>query len=176
MNQIKNKLRCLFVICFLCAQISVSQTYSDDVNDNESVTVNGTNVSAGVFNSFFNAPQSITTAPQGSSVFLTQIGESNQATVAVAAQTSDINVLQNGNDNDANLIYQVKSVFTDLQQNGDNNYVLDYAIDTNQDVSLDLQQNGDNLNFERFGTNQMSKNIKFTQTAASPTIIIRSFK
>lgn len=176
MNKLKNTLVCFFVLCFVITQESFSQTYAaDDASDNESVTLNGTDVSEGVFNSFFNTTQNQNTPVQGSSVFLSQIGDDNFAKVSVAAQSSDINISQNGNDNDVNLTYQVNSVFTDLQQNGDNNYILDYSINANQNISLDLQQNGDNLNFERFGTNEMSKDIKFTQTAASPTIIIRSF-
>ncbi|WAC01809.1 hypothetical protein N7U66_18290 [Lacinutrix neustonica] len=176
MNQKTNKVICGLVFCFLVMQISVGQTYSsEDPNTNETVTLNGTNVSEGVFNSFFDTNSAPTTRP-GSAVFLTQIGEDNNARVQVVAQASDINIVQNGNDNDVNLKYQVKSVFTDLYQNGNNNYITDYSIETNQDISLNLKQNGDNLNFERFGTNEISKNIKFTQTAASPTIIIRSFK
>lgn len=173
----KNKVIYFFTICFLVTQVSLSQTYSDDDSDDDtgSVELNGTNVSESVFSSFFNTTQNQTTPIQGSSVFLSQIGDDNMAKVSVAAQSSDINIQQNGDDNGVNLTYQVNSVYTDLQQNGDNNYILDYSISTNQDISLDLKQNGDNLNFERFGTNSITKNIKFTQTAASPTIIIRSF-
>ena len=48
-------------------------------------------------------------------------------------------------------------------------------IDANAEISLNLIQNGDNLKFDKFGSNSITKNIKFTQTEASPTIIIRSF-
>lgn len=176
MNQNKNKVICALVFYFLLIQICLGQTYSsENQSANETVELNGTNVSEGVFNSFFETNNS-TTPTQGSAVFLTQIGEDNNTSVQVIAQASDINIVQNGNDNDVQLKYQVKSVFTDLYQNGNNNYILDYSIETDQDISLNLKQNGDNLNFERFGTNEISKNIKFTQTEASPTIIIRSFK
>ena len=176
MNKLKNTLACFFVFCFLVTQESFSQTYAaDETSNSESVTLNNTDVSESVFNSFFNSTQNQNVPVQGSSVFLSQIGDDNYAKVSVAAQASDINISQNGNDNDVNLTYQVNSVYADLKQNGDNNYILDYSISADQDISIDLKQNGDNLNFERFGTNQISKNIKFTQTAASPTIIIRSF-
>ncbi|WP_055435845.1 hypothetical protein [Lacinutrix algicola] len=177
MNKLKNTLVCFFVLCFLVIQESFSQTYAadNDTSNSETVTLNNTDVSEVVFNSFFNTTPNQNIPVQGSSVFLSQIGDDNLAKVRVSAQASDINIEQNGNDNDVNLTYKVKSVYADLQQNGDNNYILDYSINVNQDISLDLQQNGDNLNFERFGTNELSKNIKFKQTAASPTIIIRSF-
>ena len=130
MNQKKTKFIYLLALCFLVTQLSLGQTYSsEEESNNEAVTLNGTNVSEGVFNSFFDT-NTASTPVQGSAVFLTQIGEDNQARVPVSAQASDINILQNG----------------------------------------------DNLTFERFGTNEISKNIKFTQTTASPTIIIRSFK
>ncbi len=175
MNQKKTKFIYLLVLCFLVTQVSLGQTYSsEEESNNEEMTLNGVNVSEGEFNSFF-ATNTAAAQVQGSSLFLTQIGEGNQARVQVSAQDSDINILQNGNDNDVNLNYEVKSVFTDLQQKGNNNYILDYSFDTTQEISLDLKQNGDNLSFERFGTNEMSKNIKFTQSAASPTIIVRSF-
>lgn len=176
MNQMKNKIIYFFVILFSVAQVS-GQTYSEEQEtESEAVTLNGTSVSEGMFSSFFNTNNNQTTAVEGSSVFLTQIGEANKARVAVSAEASDINVLQNGNQNEVDLQYDVKTVAADLEQNGDNNYLLDYTIDPSQNISLDVTQNGDNLNFERFGTNELSKNIKFTQTAASPTIIIRSFK
>ena len=176
MNQKKTKFIYFLVLCFLVTQVSLGQTYSSkEESNNEEMTLNGVNVSEGEFNSFF-ATNTASAPVQGSSLFLTQIGEDNQARVQVSAQDSDINILQNGNDNGVNLEYQVKSVFADLQQEGNNNYILDYSFDKNQEISLDLKQNGDNLNFERFGTNEMSKNIKFTQTVASPTIIVRSFK
>lgn len=178
MKVIYSKITFVLVVFFLVSHISIGQTYSEETNKNNSKeTLKEANLSTGMFSSYFNNTNASKTAVvQGSSVFLKQIGQANQAKVQVSAQASDINVLQNGNNNDVNLTYQVNSVATALQQNGNNNYIMDHVVNPNEDVTLQLKQNGDNLNFERFGSNQLSKNIKFNQTSASPTVIIRSFK
>lgn len=173
----KNKIIYFFTLSFIVIQVSFGQTYAADEGDTGSVEpAKLKGISQGVYTSLFNTAQSRASEVQGRSVILSQIGDDNTTKIAVSAQSSDIRIKQNGNDNDVNLTYQAKSVFTDLKQNGNNNFISDYAINPDQDISLDLQQNGSNLNFERFGTNELSKNIKFTQSAASPTIIIRSFK
>lgn len=112
----------------------------------------------------------------GSNIFLQQIGDFNTSTINVIADTSEINLLQNGTANDASLTYEAKSVFTEIQQNGNDNNVIDFAINNPlEDISLNLQQNGSNLNFERVGTNSLTRSMSFIQTAASPSLIIRSF-
>lgn len=177
MKSIKNKFGFVFTVLFFIAHISIGQTYSGDSNKtNKEETLKEANVSSGLFNSYFNTTANKASAVNGSSVFLKQIGQDNQAKIQVASKATDINILQNGNDNDVNLNYDVKTVSTTLQQNGNNNYVIDNVINPTEDVSLQLKQNGSNLNFERFGSNELSKNIKFNQTSASPTVIIRSFK
>ncbi len=98
MNQKKTKFIYLLVLCFLVTQVSLGQTYSsEEENNNEAITLNGTNVSEGEFNSFF-ATNTASAPVRGSAVFLTQIGEDNQARVRVSAQASDINIRQNGNE------------------------------------------------------------------------------
>jgi|SRR5690606_12906951 len=169
-----------FVLFMTLSQISFSQNYSEDESGSETTTVtelNGENVSPEVFNSFFNTTVNTKLATvQGNSVFVTQIGEYNKVAASVITNASDINIAQNGDLNKVQLVYEVDKVVADLAQNGNENEIKDYVIDTNAEISLDLTQNGDNLKFERFGANKISRNIKFTQTEASPTIIIRSFK
>jgi len=181
MKTILNKKLVIFFGLLLCtAQISYSQSYSDDDDDDDSqetvTELNGENVSPEFFTSFFNtAPDPKLATVQGNSVFIRQIGESNLVGASIQSNASDVNIAQNGDENDVRLIYNVDKVVADLTQNGNSNGIKDYVIDPNAEISLNLTQNGDNLKFERFGTNEISKNIKFTQTAASPTIIIRSF-
>lgn len=178
---INKKLVLTFIVLIFTLQISFSQNYSEDEDTTESETtvteLNGEDVSPEFFSSFFDttANPKLETV-QGNSVFITQIGESNKVAAAIFSDASDINVAQNGDFNDINLQYQVNKVVADLAQNGNNNEIKDYVLDANAQVSLDLTQNGDNLKFDKFGNNDMTKNIKFTQTEASPTIIIRSFK
>lgn len=176
MNQMKTKFFFVIALCFFVTQLSSGQTYSsEEESNNETITLNGTTVSESLFNSFFDTNRA-SSPVQGSGVFLTQIGEDNQARVQVSAQASDINILQKGDDNFANLEYKVNTVISNVSQNGNSNSIKDYVYNVENDISLQLQQEGDNLYFERFGTNELTKSLQFRQTEASPIIIIRSFE
>jgi len=111
----------------------------------------------------------------GNSVFLNQIGELNEVNISTNTRSSEINVTQNGNYNKTDLRYTAKTAISDILQNGDYNLIKDFVNDPEQDISLDLLQEGDYLNFERQGVNDLTKSLKFRQTEASPSIIIRSF-
>ncbi|TYB80323.1 hypothetical protein ES677_03025 [Bizionia gelidisalsuginis] len=166
----------LFMTVF---QISFCQNYNKENTESETTVtkLNGENVSPEIFSSFFtttvNPKLSIV---QGNSVFVTQIGAYNTIAADVTSNASEIRIAQNGDLNKVQLDYEVNKVVADLKQIGNNNNIKDYVLDRNAEISLDLIQNGDNLKFERFGSNEITKNIKFTQTDASPTIIIRSFE
>jgi len=111
----------------------------------------------------------------GSQVFLQQIGDFNDVNISVSAAASDISVVQNGNLNNTFLNYQVQTVITDIIQNGDGNVLSDFVIDPQENISLEVQQQGNFLTFERFGSNELTKSLRFIQTEASPSIIVRSF-
>ncbi len=112
---------------------------------------------------------------QGNSVYLRQIGDFNTTRIVTNTNSSEINLLQNGDYNDTNLDYTANTAVADLIQNGNNNRIRDFANNPDADISLDLIQDGSYLNFEREGVNELTKSLKFRQTEASPTIIVRSF-
>ncbi|MET7028164.1 hypothetical protein [Sediminicola luteus] len=112
---------------------------------------------------------------QGNNVLLRQIGDYNKVAVIAKTDRSEINLQQNGNYNRTGLLYWTETAYADLQQNGDFNTIKDFVINPNLEVNLELIQNGDDLYFERFGANNLTKSMKFIQTDASPTIIVRSF-
>jgi hypothetical protein len=112
---------------------------------------------------------------EGNSVYVRQIGDFNTTSIVSKTNASEINLLQNGSNNDTNLNYTANTAMADLIQNGDNNRIRDFVNNPDADTSLDLFQNGSNLNFERDGINELTKSLKFKQTEASPTIIVRSF-
>ncbi|WP_055446647.1 hypothetical protein [Lacinutrix mariniflava] len=174
---INNKTIFLIICLFLSAQMMFSQTYTDDENNSEGSTqLGGQNVSHEFFSSFFDTtinPKLSTV--QGNSVFITQVGQYNGVAADIESNASEITISQNGKFNNLNLEYNVDKVVANLSQNGNSNIIKDYVIDANAEVSLDLKQNGNNLKFDKFGTNSITKNIKFTQTESSPSIIIRSF-
>ncbi|WP_290696937.1 hypothetical protein [Lacinutrix sp.] len=169
----------LSFICLFVFQIIIAQTYNDneDTESTEaSTTVGGQQFSQTQFSSFFDTtPNPILENIQSNSIAIEQAGSNNTIIARVASRASEININQNGLGNDVNLIYKVDAVVSNLSQNGNDNIIKDYVIDPNAKVSLDLQQTGNNLIFDKFGSNNISKNIKFNQTEASPTIIIRSF-
>ena len=108
-------------------------------------------------------------------VFVRQIGEGNRAAISTETNASEINLIQNGNQNGADLDYTANTIYTNIRQNGDYNIVKDFVYDPSVDASLELKQEGGNY-FERFGTNEITKSLKFKQTQNSPDIIIRSYK
>ena len=115
-----------------------------------------------------------TTLIQGNSVYVQQIGSYNIADIKTRTGASEINLLQNGDYNDTNLDYTANTAVADLVQNGNNNKIKDFVNNPNADISLDLVQDGNYLNFERDGVNDLTKSLKFRQTEASPSIIVRS--
>jgi len=167
------------VFLFCTTLSSIAQTYAEDENQ---ITIDVTSEedaqipvlfqSLGIDNSI--NPQN-TLIGEESQVFLRQIGDLNIATINVRASQSDIILLQSGNGNDVLLDYNVNTVFTDIMQNGDDNNILDFITNPTENVSLDLRQNGNNLNFERIGSNSLTRSLRFVQTQASPSWIIRSF-
>jgi len=181
MKSIINNQKSFYLLCLalLVSMIGWSQTYSeDDYNSNTQATteLNGTQVSQADFNSFFNTtPNEALDTVEGNSVFISQVSSFNNAVVKVASNASEINIYQNGDNNEIGLTYKVDVAVAELEQNGNNNTIFDYVINPSEKISLDLEQNGSNLTFDKFGSNSITKNIKFNQTEASPTIIIRSF-
>lgn len=160
------------LICLLfCFAISFGQTYKDDDNSDTAITTLQELQALGIDNS----PNPRSATLTGSSVFVRQIGEFNQANLNVSANASDINIQQNGDDNLADLEYQVNTAITNIQQNGNSNRIQDFVIDRTEDVSLDLVQEGNNMNFERSGSNALTRSLKFKQTTSYQTIIVRSF-
>ncbi|MDN3724622.1 hypothetical protein QRD02_09520 [Aequorivita sp. SDUM287046] len=155
------------------------QTYKEENKkiDGNNVVLKGENVNPEVLSNFgiFATPNPKNATVQGNSVFVRQIGDFNTASVQTKTNASEINLLQNGNSNHTQLDYTANTAIADLVQNGDYNQITDFVNDPNADISLDLVQEGSNLNFERNGVNELTKSIKFKQTEASPTIIVRSY-
>ena len=110
----------------------------------------------------------------GNTIFLRQVGDFNQAAISTNTNSSEIKLLQNGNSNFTGLDYTANTAISNLIQNGDNNRILDYVNNPSANISLDLVQDGSYMNFERDGSNNLTKSLKFRQSEATPNIIIRS--
>ena len=130
------------------------------------------------FSDFFSSSDQASSRIQSiesNSVVLRQIGDFNKATVVTSTEKSELILQQNGDRNRLSLLYDTRAVFADISQRGNENVLKDFVIDPEIDVTLELQQEGDGLYFERFGANNLTKSIRFNQTAASPVVIVRSF-
>lgn len=172
----------LALLLCMCAQLSLSQTFENDTESEEvtgeEIIIDNTTVDTNVLNALgFQtdfAPQPNTIV--GNLVSIRQIGDFNSANVATRTQNSDIDVFQNGNNNEIDLNYNSQSAFALLSQQGNSNRIIDFVSEPNSNPALDLTQQGSNLSFERYGVNNLTNSLKFTQTEASPAIIVRSYQ
>lgn len=170
----------IMIVCvltvLLTGPLAIAQTYTPEKENNADgteVVLQGRNVSPEVLG-IFTAPNPRNATILGNSVFLRQVGDFNTASIRTHTNASEIKLLQKGNSNDTQVDYNANTAIADLVQDGDFNTIKDYANSPEMDISLDLVQEGNNLKFERQGVNELTKSIKFKQTEASPTIIVRS--
>lgn len=172
----KNLTNSLFLILFFVTTLSFSQTYENEKSEDQK-TGEAQLVTPEVFKSLGidNSVNPKNATLTNNSVFVRQVGYSNKATISVNTNASEINLNQNGIQNEADLDYTANTVVANLHQNGNYNFIKDFVYDPTADASLELTQEGGNY-FERFGTNEMTKSLKFRQTENSPGIIIRSYQ
>ncbi|WP_133240829.1 hypothetical protein [Marixanthomonas spongiae] len=158
------------------SSVAFSQTYKNEKTENEK-TGEAQAVTPELFKSLGidNSPNPKNATLTDNTVFIRQIGEGNRAAINTDTNASEINLVQNGVQNGADLDYTANTIFTDVRQNGNYNFVKDFVYDRNVDAALELTQEGGNY-FERFGTNDLTKSLKFKQTENSPDIIIRSYQ
>lgn len=171
---------CLLLFCStttLFAQTFEEEPEEENVNGSE-IVLDNQSVSSDIFLNLGidNSPNVRNQQITGNSIFLTQIGDLNLTAVNANTNSSEIQITQRGNSNFTVLDYRANTVVTTVTQDGNFNLIRDFVNNPTEDVSLDLLQQGDNLTFERFGTNSITRSLRFVQTEASPTIIIRSFQ
>ncbi|WP_026450633.1 hypothetical protein [Aequorivita capsosiphonis] len=175
---LKNILFAILMTAFLSPCVW-SQTYKEEGNTSAEgeKMVPGQKMSPELMANLgiISAPNPKNATVQGNAVYVRQIGSYNTAQIQTRTNASEINLSQNGDYNDTNLDYTANTAVADLIQNGNNNRIKDFVNNPNADISLDLTQDGNNLNFERDGVNELTKSLKFRQTEASPTILVRSF-
>ena len=109
-------------------------------------------------------------------VYLTQVGALNTITINTQTNSSDIKVDQNGTNNNLDLNYVADHAMADMIQNGTNNQIVDYVNLPGETIDLNITQNGSNLNFNKYGSNNLTESLQFKQTGLSKTLIVRSFK
>ncbi|PKV52541.1 Curlin associated repeat-containing protein [Aquimarina sp. MAR_2010_214] len=108
-------------------------------------------------------------------VFIQQIGTSNAVLSTIIAESSDIKIIQRGDQNLVEINEFSREIEKSIIQTGNNNSVTDFSFNPDISTNLELLQEGNNLIFERFGSNELSKNLKFKMSGDARTIIVRSF-
>ena len=112
---------------------------------------------------------------EANSVVLKQIGEYNQADIRTQTNYSEIQLTQEGNYNQTELNYTANTAIAKLLQEGHNNSIKDFVNEPGTNISLELEQKGNDKIFERNGVNELTQSLRFIQTDATPSLIIRSY-
>jgi len=112
---------------------------------------------------------------RNNSVFIQQVGANNQIFSNITAQSTDVRLHQDGEQNLIDINETSREIEKIISQKGNNNIITDFSFNPDISTNLEILQEGDNHIFERFGSNELSKNLKFKMTGNSRTIIVRSF-
>jgi hypothetical protein len=108
-------------------------------------------------------------------VFITQIGDGNYTNTTITSANSSMKIIQNGNFNSSSSNLNISKINATVVQSGSGNYYNDFATGANESINLELTQQGENLNFERFGVNSTTKDLKVLMKGTDRTVIVRSF-
>ncbi|TPN84539.1 hypothetical protein [Aquimarina algicola] len=168
-------------ILLLLVLISSSLSYAQNTNTEESLILDTDQdrfIALSQVNNLFNQndAQSNALINDGiNAVFIQQIGNNNLVFSNITAESSNVRIVQNGDENRVTINESAREVTKTITQLGTNNAILDVSFNPEISTNLELTQEGNNLNFERFGSNELSNNLKFKMSGESRTIIIRSF-
>lgn len=179
MKKIVINIGILFFLLMTLSQFANAQTY---VNQNTSssgeILLKNDNLTQAALNGLgiLNNPNPRNLEIIGNEVFLRQIGDFNNADIKTITASSEIVINQLGANNWATVDYEVNTAIANFVQSGDFNTIHDYVISPEADISLELTQEGNGKYFERNGINNLTKSLKFTQTDATPILIINSYK
>lgn len=122
----------------------------------------------GVFN------QNSLKASQG--IFITQIGNKNQ--IAVDAKIDQQDMLDITQIGDRNYVIKHKNVDNlqeTVKQFGNMNRIFDYSINPLQNSNTEFVQEGNALNIHKYGTNNLSDNLRIYMSGNYRSITIRNF-
>jgi hypothetical protein len=108
-------------------------------------------------------------------VFIQQMGTGNTVLSNSIAASSNIKIIQKGDQNLVEINEFSRRIEKSIMQTGNNNAVIDFSFNPDVSTNLELIQEGNNHIFERFGSNELSKNLKFKMSGNARTIIVRSF-
>lgn len=154
-----------------------SMAYAQDIKDEGQLSVTDQDkfITLSQVNNLLSAAESSSLSNGVNAVFIQQIGTSNVVLSTIIAESSDIKIIQKGDQNLVEINESAREIEKSIIQTGNNNSVTDFSFNPDISTNLELIQEGNNLIFERFGSNELSKNLKFKMSGDARTIIVRSF-
>lgn len=164
----------IVVSILISGNIVTAQTFeaTDDATD-----ISGFDTQSSQENFLLN--QSATTtnvsATADNSIFIAQIGDSNDLISITTSTESDITIIQSGDENLTVLDLNSTTLKETVIQNGDNNTFLDYSPFKSDVRDATINQTGNNQNLTMFGSNSLSEKIKISMQGQDQSIIIRNF-
>lgn len=105
-------------------------------------------------------------------VTIAQIGNYNDAKIAIAANNSNVIAVQSGDNNYMNIDKNARDINQYISQSGSNNFISDFSLYSNDSINMTIHQQGNNLSVYNYGSNSISKDMTITQTGNSGTVYV----
>ena len=163
----------LFLLIFSNVSNSFSQTYINNDSESKTNTLDVNDIenkflmSQGVDDKFISTNLNAT-------VFIDQIGNSNDVTINSKANESNFAVLQRGDHNNVYIGVTAKKINEVVFQNGNNHSFVDFS-NSRGIHNLELVQSGNNQNLIWYGGNSISEKLKINMDGENQSIIVRNF-
>ncbi|UAM99144.1 hypothetical protein K8354_04795 [Polaribacter litorisediminis] len=109
-------------------------------------------------------------------IFLTQIGNMNEAYTTINSSESTLNILQEGNKNNIDINLKANKISGNILQKGNYNKITDYNYVRSEFIDSKYSQMGNNLTIEKFGSNSLTDAITINLKGNNRTVLIRSYK
>lgn len=161
----------LVVTVFCFSSFVTAQTYDNA----DATSIAGFDNQAAQENFLTSQNETGTVATNSNSVFISQIGDSNNILSVTESVDSKVTLIQNGNDNLTVLDLDANTLQQTVIQKGDNNSFLDYSPFKTDVRNATINQTGNNQNLTIFGSNSLSEKIKVAMKGQDQSVIIRNF-
>mgnify|MGYP003629966842 CR=1 FL=1 len=119
--------------------------------------------------------QAASQTTSGSSVFINQVGENNDAQIDVQARNSLINIFQSGMSNLTLIDVSAFEITQNITQNGEENRFYNFSSNPSALQNMEVIQNGVNQDITVFGENSLSENMKINMQGNDRSLVIRNF-
>ncbi|WOI23262.1 hypothetical protein [Nonlabens ulvanivorans] len=165
----------LFFLLVFTTFTAFGQTYVDDSQVINTANLQTTNAQLNLASDQNSSATTTTQFVNQNSVFIEQVGTSNNATVSVSSDDSQITIYQNGTLNSTVLNHSADRIRQNIVQIGNSNVVYDYSTISAANHSLDIIQNGNFNTSITAGSNAISENMRINQTGNGRSVFVINF-